>query len=91
MTKVLKEAETRDIRSVYTFVRVDNKVHLYVLDGYWLYFDKVKPKGVWGFWGLGLANNVLAEDGGLLQILPLTVHLKRGGWWVVVGGWPTGF
>ena len=26
MTKVLKEAETRDIRSVYTFVRVDNKV-----------------------------------------------------------------
>ena len=26
MTKVLKEAEARDIRSVYTFVRVDNKV-----------------------------------------------------------------
>ena len=26
MTKVLKEAEMRDIRSVYTFVRVDNKV-----------------------------------------------------------------
>ena len=40
--------------------------------------DKVKPKGwVWGcwdfgFWGLGL----LAEDGGLPQVLPLTVHLK---------------
>ena len=34
MTKVLKEAETRDIQSVYTFVRVDNKVHFYVLDGY---------------------------------------------------------
>ena len=26
MTKVLKEADARDIRSVYTFVRVDNKV-----------------------------------------------------------------
>ena len=40
--------------------------------------DKVKPKGwFWGcwdfrFWGLGL----LAEDGGLLQVLPLTVRLK---------------
>ena len=40
--------------------------------------DKVKPKGwVWGcgdfgFWGLGLH----AEDGGLPQVLPLTVHLK---------------
>ena len=38
----------------------------------------VKPKGwVWscggfGFWGLGLH----AEDGGLPQVLPLTVHLK---------------
>ena len=31
MTKVLKEAETRDIRSVYTFVRVDNKVGHFVL------------------------------------------------------------
>ena len=28
-----------------------------------------------GFRGLGLDNNVLAEDGGLLQVLPLTVHL----------------
>ena len=27
--------------------------------------------------GLGLANNDLAEDGGLLQVLPLTVHLKK--------------
>ena len=32
--------------------------------------------GVWGFgdfqfWGLGLDNNVLAEDGGLLQVLSL--------------------
>ena len=27
---------------------------------------------VLGFWGLGL----LAEDGGLLQVLPLPVHLK---------------
>ena len=41
--------------------------------------DKVKPKGwFWGcgdfrYWGLGL----LAEDGGLLQVLPLTVHLKQ--------------
>ena len=40
--------------------------------------DKVKPKGwVWGcgdfgFWGLGLH----AEDGGVPQVLPLTVHLK---------------
>ena len=37
--------------------------------------------GVWGFgdfkfWGPGLDNNVLAEDGGLLQVLPLTVHLN---------------
>ena len=29
-----------------------------------------------GFRGLGLDNNVLAEDGGLLQVLPLTVHLN---------------
>ena len=28
------------------------------------------------FWGLGLDNNVLAENGGLLQVLLLTVHLK---------------
>ena len=40
--------------------------------------DKVKPKGwVWGcgdlgFWELGLH----AEDGGLPQVLPLTVQLK---------------
>ena len=38
-------------------------------------------KGFWGlvdfgFRGLGLDNNVLAEDGGLLQVLPLTVHLN---------------
>ena len=32
---------------------------------------------VWGFWGLGLDNNVLAEDGGLLQVLPLAVHPRR--------------
>ena len=34
--------------------------------------DKVKPKG-W-FRGLGPYNNVLTEDGGLLQVLP--VHLN---------------
>ena len=28
MTKVLKEAEARDIQSIYTFVRVDNKVSI---------------------------------------------------------------
>ena len=32
--------------------------------------------GDFGFWGLGLDDNVLAEDGGLLQVHPLTVHLK---------------
>ena len=37
--------------------------------------------GVWGFrdfefWGLGLDNNVLAEDGGLLHVLALAVHLN---------------
>ena len=36
--------------------------------------DKVKPKG-W-FWGLGIDNDVPVEDGGLLQVLPLTVHLN---------------
>ena len=45
--------------------------------------------GVWGFgdfefWGLGLDNNVLAEDGGLIQVLSLTVHLiffdRQVGW-----------
>ena len=44
--------------------------------------DKVKPKGwFWGlgdfgFWGLGIDDNVHVEDGGLLQVLPLTVHLN---------------
>ena len=38
-------------------------------------------KGLWdlvdcGFRGPGLDNDVLAEDGGLLQVLPLTVHLN---------------
>ena len=37
-------------------------------------------KGFWGlvdfeFRGLGLDINALAEDGGLFQVLPLTVHL----------------
>ena len=40
--------------------------------------DKVKPKGwflgLW-VWGLGIDNDVPVEDGGLLQVLPLTVHL----------------
>ena len=60
--------------------------------------DKVKPKGwFWGlgdfgFWGLGIDNNVPFEDGGLLQVLPLTVHLnfflqKSRGW--LVGGSPS--
>ena len=40
MSKVLKEAETRDIRSVYTFVRVDNKVYFNVLDSY-MYFKMI--------------------------------------------------
>ena len=31
---------------------------------------------VLGFWGLGLDINVLAEDGGLPQDLPFTVHLN---------------
>ena len=40
-------------------------------------------KGFWGFRdfgfrGLGLDNYVLAEDSGLLQVLPLTVHLTTG-------------
>ena len=32
--------------------------------------------GDFGFWGLGIDNNVPVEDGGLLQVLPLTVHLN---------------
>ena len=32
--------------------------------------------GDFGFWGLGLDINVLVEDGGLLEVLPLTVHLN---------------
>ena len=35
---------------------------------------------VLGFAGLGLENDVLAEDGGLLQVLPFALHLfdERG-------------
>ena len=29
-----------------------------------------------GFWGLGIDNNVPVEDGGLLHVLSLTVHLN---------------
>ena len=32
--------------------------------------------GVLGFWGLRIDNNVLAEDGELCQVIPLTVHLN---------------
>ena len=31
--------------------------------------------GFWGLWAVGLDNNVLAADVGLIQVLPLTVHL----------------
>ena len=34
-----------------------------------------KNLGVLGFWGFG-DNDVLAKDGGLLQVLPLAVQLK---------------
>ena len=32
--------------------------------------------GDFGFLGLGLDNDIFAEDGGLIQVLPLNVHLK---------------
>ena len=32
--------------------------------------------GNFGFWGPQIENDVPVEDGGLLQVLPLTVHMN---------------